>query len=67
MCDLAFGPEGRTLMALHTGGTIRFTTRDGQVETKTFAPKDTRFIARGTIDAEEALEGTPRAVTIELR
>jgi lipid A disaccharide synthetase len=49
------------------GGSIRSTTTDGKAETKVFAPKDTRFIARGTIDAEEAVSGTPRAVTIELK
>ena len=49
------------------GGIIKFTTPDGQVETKTFAPRDTRFITRGTIDAEEAVSGKPRAVTIELK
>jgi len=49
------------------GGTIKFTSPDGKVETKTFAPKDTRFITRGTIDSEEAVSGHPRAVTIELK
>jgi hypothetical protein len=49
------------------GGTIKFTTADGKVETRTVAPKDTRFIVRGTIDAEEATAGSPRAVTIELK
>lgn len=56
-----------SVQVFHTGGVIRFTTPDGKVETKTFAAKDTRFIARGTIDAEEAVTGSPRAVTIELR
>jgi hypothetical protein len=49
------------------GGTIKFTTPDGKVEAKTFVPRDTRFIPRGTVDAEEAVAGRPRAVTIELR
>lgn len=49
------------------GGTIRFTTPDGKVETRTFVFGDARFIPRGTIDAEEAVSGSPRAVTIELR
>ena len=49
------------------GGTIKFTAADGSVETKTYAPGDTRFIPRGTIDLEEATAGKPRAVTIELK
>src|SRR5262249_4882201 len=28
VCDVVFGPEGRTLMALHTGGTIQLCTPD---------------------------------------
>lgn len=49
------------------GGTIRFRHGDGSEETKTFAFKDVRFIPRGTVDAEEAVSGSPRAVTIELK
>ena len=49
------------------GGTIRFTGAGGKAETKTFAFKDARFIPRGTIDAEEAVSGSPHAVTIELK
>lgn len=49
------------------GGTIKFTTPDGKVDSRTFAPRDARFIPRGTVDAEEAVAGSPRAVTIELK
>jgi len=49
------------------GGTLRFTGADGKIETKAFAFGDTRFIVRGTIDAEEVVEGSPRAITIELK
>ena len=49
------------------GGTIKFTNADGKAETKTFAFGDARFISRGTVDAEEVVSGTPRAVTIELK
>jgi hypothetical protein len=49
------------------GGTIKFTATDGKVETKTFVYGDARFIPRGTICAEEAINGTPRAITIELK
>jgi hypothetical protein len=49
------------------GGTIRFTNADGKVETRKFEFGDARFIARGTIDSEEAVSGSPRAITIELK
>lgn len=49
------------------GGTMRYTSADGKVETRTLARKDTRWIPRGTIETEEAIGGTPRAVTIELK
>jgi hypothetical protein len=49
------------------GGTIRFTNADGKAETKTFKFGDARFIPRGTVDNEEAVSGSPRAVTIELK
>lgn len=49
------------------GGTIQFTNAAGAIETQTFANGDTRFIPAGTIDAEVATSGTPRAVTIELK
>ena len=49
------------------GGTIEFTGADGKIETKTFKFGDARFIPRGTTCAEEAVAGSPRAVTIELK
>jgi hypothetical protein len=49
------------------GGTIKFTSADGKVETKTFKFGDARFIPRGTIDTEVASDGSPGAVTIELK
>ena len=48
-------------------GTIKFTGADGRVTTQTFKFGDARFIARGTVDREEAVSGSPRAVTIELK
>jgi hypothetical protein len=59
--------ERDSVQVFFAGGTIRFTSRDGKVETKTFKFGDTRFIPRGTVDAEEAITGSPRAVTIELK
>jgi hypothetical protein len=49
------------------GGTIKFARPEGVVETKVFKPGDARFIPRGTLDSEEAIEGSPRAITIELK
>jgi hypothetical protein len=48
-------------------GTIRYKTQDGKEESRTFKRKDTRWIPRGTMESEEAISGTPRAVTIELK
>jgi quercetin dioxygenase-like cupin family protein len=50
-----------------TGGTLRFQTADGQAETKTFSARDARFVPRGRVDAEEAVAGSPRVITIELK
>lgn len=50
-----------------TGGTLRFQMADGQEETKTFSPQDARFVPRGRVDAEEAVAGSPRVITIELK
>lgn len=48
-------------------GTIRYRTEDGREETRAFKRKDARFVPRGTVDAEEAVSGTPRAVIVELK
>ncbi len=50
-----------------TGGTVRFQTVEGPVETTTFSSGDARFVPRGRADAEEALAGSPRVITIELK
>jgi len=48
-----------------TGGTLLRRTADGKEETRTVATKDARFVPQGRIDSEEALSGSPRAITIE--
>jgi hypothetical protein len=48
-------------------GTIRYRRADGTEETKTFKRKDARFVQRGTIDTEEAIAGSPRAVIVEVK
>jgi len=57
-----------------TDGRIRTTKydgtgnkQDGTVEEITFSMGDTRWIPRGTVDEEEGVSGSPRAVTFELR
>ena len=55
-----------SVQVFFTGGSIRFISPDGNAETKTFKFGDARFIPRGTVCAEEAIDGAPRAVTIEL-
>lgn len=50
-----------------TGGSIRYKTADGKQETKAFAAKDARWVPRGRVDSEEAVSGSPRAITIELK
>lgn len=49
------------------GGAIKFTDANGKSETKRFEFGDARFIPRGTVRSEEAMEGSPRAITIELK
>jgi hypothetical protein len=56
-----------SVQVFYQGGTIKFTTADGKSETKRFAFGDARFIPRGTVETEEAVEGSPRAITIELK
>ena len=48
-------------------GTIRYRTADGTDDTKTFKRKDARFVPRGTVDTEQAVTGSPRAVIVELK
>jgi hypothetical protein len=49
------------------GGTIKFTDAGGKIDLKTFKFGDARFIPRGTVCSEQAVDSTPRAVTIELK
>ncbi len=56
-----------TIEVFVTGGSIKTTTNDGKVETRTVAFKDARFVPRGRADVEEAVTGSPRAIVIELK
>jgi hypothetical protein len=50
-----------------TGGTLLLKTPDGKQETRVVATKDARFIPKGQVVSEEAVSGSPRAITIELK
>ncbi len=50
-----------------SGGTLRVKTPDGKEETRTVAMKDARFVPQGYAESEEAISGSPRAITIELK
>ena len=56
-----------SVQVFFTGGTIKFTDANGKTESKTFKFGDAHFIPRGTVCTEEAIDGAPRAVTIELK
>jgi hypothetical protein len=56
-----------SVQVFYQGGTIKFTSADGKSESKRFVFGDARFIPRGTVETEEAIEGSPRAITIELK
>jgi hypothetical protein len=50
-----------------TGGRLRVKTPDGKEDIRTVAMKDARFVPRGRVDSEEAVDSSPRAITIELK
>jgi hypothetical protein len=49
------------------GGTIKFVGADGKTEIREFKSGAARFVPRGTTCSEEAINSSPRAVTIELK
>lgn len=50
-----------------TGGTLLVTRPGGQTEMRVVSATQARFVPKGTVDQEEAVAGTPRAITIELK
>jgi hypothetical protein len=50
-----------------TGGTVKVTGPDGKAETRTLAPKQARYINRGTVQTEQGVSGSPRVIAIELK
>jgi hypothetical protein len=76
MWDYTWVPKKAVGMHVHaedsvevfvTGGTLLIRGADGSETSKTFAARDARFVPRGTRDSEEATDGSPRAITIELK
>jgi hypothetical protein len=50
-----------------TGGTIKVTGADGKAETRVLAPKQARYINRGTVQTEQWVSGSPRVIAIDLK
>ena len=48
-------------------GALQYTYKNGTTVTEVYARGDARFIAAGTVRAEKAVSGSPKAVTIELK
>lgn len=50
-----------------TGGVVKVTAFDGKSETRTLAPKQARYISRGTVQTEQLVSGSPRVIAVELK
>lgn len=76
MWDYAFTPNGPAVARAYrsdvvevvvTGGDMRVSMPGGKTETRTLAPKQARYITRGTVQTEQGVSGTPRVIAIELK
>ena len=76
MWDYTFTPNGPAVKRIYrndvvevvvTGGTVKVTGPDGKTDTRTLAPKQARYINRGTLQTEQGVSGTPRIIAIELK
>lgn len=76
MWDYTWTPNKPTEMHVHakdsvevfvTGGTIKRTRTDGVDEVHTFKAGDARYIDRHRVDIEEAVNSSPRVITIDLK
>lgn len=76
MWDYTFAPGGPAVKRVYrndvvevvvTGGTVKVTGFDGRAETRTLAPKQARYIRRGTVQTEQGVAGSPRVVAVELK
>ena len=50
-----------------TEGVVKVTAFDGKTETRTLAPKQARYISRGTVQTEQLVSGSPRVIAVELK
>ena len=76
MWDYTWTPNGPAVKRVYrndvvevvvTGGTVKVTGPDGKAETRTLAPKQARYINRGTVQTEQGVSGSPRVIAIELK
>jgi hypothetical protein len=76
MWDYTWTPNGPAVKRVYrndvvevvvTGGTVKVTGPDGKAETRTLAPKQARYINRGTVRTEQGVSGSPRVIAIELK
>lgn len=56
-----------SLQVMTESGILQYTFSNGTSLTEAFATGETRFISAGTVRAEKAISGSPKAVTIELK
>lgn len=50
-----------------TAGTVKLTGAGGADETRDLAPKQGRYIRRGTVQTQQGVAGSPRVIAIELK
>ena len=76
MWDYTFQPNGDAVKRVYrndvvevvvTGGTVKVTGANGRAETRVMAPKEARYITRGTMRTEQGVSGSPRVIAIELK
>ncbi len=76
MSDFTWAPNKPIEMHVHakdavevfvTGGTIKRTRPDDTAETVTYKAGDAHYIKQHTVDTEEAVNSSPRIITIELK
>ncbi|MEQ8955922.1 MAG: hypothetical protein RL120_17445 [Gammaproteobacteria bacterium] len=56
-----------SIQVITAPGTLQYTFPSGVTLTEVYAVGDTRFVPAGTVRAERAVIGSPRAVTLELK
>jgi hypothetical protein len=76
MWDYTFAANGPAVKRVYrndvievvvTGGTVKVTTAAGKTETRTLAPKQARYVNRGTVQTEQGVSGSPRVIAVELK